>query len=273
MTRTRARLLILTGLAIALLAVPSTAHARAILISASPYPAQTLDRPPKEVRLTFSTALDPASFTLTVVDAVGVHVDNSDAHLLASDQATLVVSLPPLDEGLYTVTYTITDLASQTTTSDSYQFALNFPTPQIRLVSPPDGAGFEENSAVKIEVDTGNFDLVEWKHAWRLYLDGNPIATTRQPTYYLRELDEGVHELRVILVAPDGVELNNTRSTTYIAIGQPDPLARQIAVAATAPPDPGLTLSTNEAILLAIIAAVCLGAGILLGRHSTPEAA
>ena len=271
MKKTRARLLILTGLVLALLATPSTARARAILISASPFPGQTLDRPPEEVRLTFNTALEPDTFTLTVVDAVGVHVDNSDARLLTSDQSTLVVSLPPLDEGLYTITYTITDLASQDTTSDSYQFAINFPTPQIRLLSPPDGAGFEEGSPVKLEIDTGDFDLIEWKHSWRLYLDGNLLTTTRQPTYYLRDLDEGVHELRVVLVDSEGAELHNTRSTTHIAIGQPDPLAKQIAVAASSPPDPGLTLSTNEATVLALIAAVCVGAGILLGRRSPPD--
>ena len=110
MTTTRLRLLISTGLALAFLAAPAPAHARAALISASPFPNQTLDRPPDEVVLTFNTALDPEAITLVVVDAVGVHVDNSDAHMVAESEVAIAVSLPPLEEGLYTVTYTVTDL-------------------------------------------------------------------------------------------------------------------------------------------------------------------
>jgi hypothetical protein len=222
--------------------------------------------------VTFSTDLNADTFTLTVVDAVGVHVDNADARIFARDPRTIVVSLPPLEEGLYTVTYTVTDIATQTTTTDSYQFALDFASPQIRLASPPNGAGFETN-VVKVEVDTGEFDLAYWEHSWRLYLDDRPVITTRRPEITLRDLDNGVHELRVILINPDGEELRNTQSAIHIAIGEPDPQAEQIARAASGPGDPGLRLSRSEVITLSVVAVVCLGLGVLLGLRSEPDAA
>lgn len=272
MTTTRLRLLISTGLALAFLVVPATAHARAALISASPFPGQTLDRPPDEVLLTFSAALDPDAITLVVVDAVGVHVDKSDAHLVADSDRAIAVSLPPLEEGLYTVNYTVTDLAGEETTSDSYQFALDFPTPQIRLLSPPDGAGFEI-SPIEVEVDTGRFDLVEWEHSWRLYLDDIALVTTQEPTYTLPRLEPGVYELEVVLVDPEGAELNMTRSETYIAVGERDVLAQEIAEAAAAPPDPGLRLTPVQGALLAVAGVFFLGAGVLLGRRPPSDAA
>jgi len=272
MITTRLRLLISAGLALAFLGVPATAHARATLIRATPYPGQTLGRPPDEVLLAFNTALDPDSITLVVVDAVGVHVDNSDARLVAGSDRAIAVSLPPLEEGLYTVNFTVTDLRSQETTSDSYQFALDFPTPQIRLLSPPDGAGFE-TFPIEVEVDTGEFDLVEWEHSWRLYLDGSPLVTTQEATYTLRHLEPGVHELLVVLVDSEGTELNVTRSQTHIAVSEPDVLAQEIAEAATAPSDPGLRLTGEQAALLAVAGVICLGAGVLLGRRPPSSAA
>ena len=67
------------GLALAFLATPSAALARTFLISASPFPGQALARPPEEVRLIFNVDVDPESFTLVIVDAVGFHVDG-DGH-------------------------------------------------------------------------------------------------------------------------------------------------------------------------------------------------
>lgn len=266
MPRHPLRPLILTLCVLAPLAMPSEAEARAFLVSASPAPNQTLNRPPEEVRLTFNTPLVPDTASVTVVDAVGVHVDRANAHVLSGDAAVLAVSLPSLEEGLYTVTYTVTDAQTETTTSDSYQFALEYPEPQVRLTAPPNGAGFEVNS-VRVEVDTGNFDLEFWGYRWRLYLDGVPVFTSRQPTAFLRNLEPGIHELRVVLVDPDDNEVHDTRSTSYIAVGTPNPEEAEIAAAARAPGDPGLTLTPLQGVVLGIVVVVALGVGALLGSR------
>ena len=275
MPRIRARLLFLLTFVAALLATPSPAHARPLLVNAFPSPNQTLDRPPEQVRLTFDRPLDQESFTLTVVDAVGVLADEADAHIQPGDPSTLVVSLPPLEEGLYTVTYTVTDPVSQTSTGGNYQFFLDFPSPQIVIVQPPDGAGFEltpTDNSLTIEVDTGKFDLSYWKYSWRLYLDGKALITTRRPSLTLRNFDQGVHELSAILVDPDGVELFDTRSVIHFAIGEPDPEAEEIAIAARQPGDPGLILSREQGIGLALGLVLCLGAGIWIGRRAPEDA-
>jgi len=269
MKSVRARLIVLTGLAALLLALPSSASARALLVRASPAANETLRTRPEQVRLTFSTEIDPYTYSLTVVDAVGVHIDRADSRIF-SDLKTIAVSLPPLEEGLYTVSYTVTARNDQKTTSDSYQFVLDFPPAQIRLIEPPNGAGFETGT-VNVRVDTGDFDLTYWNHSWRLYLDGDPFITTRRPGITLRNLESGVHELQVVLVDPDGVEVQNSRSTSYVSIGEPDPQARLIALAAAGPGDPGLRLSRNQVIGLGVGVMVCLAIGILIGRRSPAD--
>lgn len=245
----------------------SPASARAILVGATPTPNSTLDRPPARVILTFNSPIDPATVSLRVVDAVGVHVDNADTQIFSGDRTTLVVSLPPLEEGLYTVIYTVTESETGMTTSDSYQFALDFPTPQIRILSPPNGAGFQ-GEKVTVEIDTGAFDLAFWQYWWRLYLDDREVTTTRDPSVTLDDLEPGPHEIRAVLVNQEDTELHSTQTAIHVAVGLPDPEAEELEMAATGPGAPGPTLSQTEAILLAVVVIICLGAGIAVGRQS-----
>lgn len=100
MIRRTLLLLVLLGL---LLPTPASAHA--VLVGSDPPTGAVLRRSPAQVRLTFSEAVVPGPTTAQVLDAQGRPVDRGAARVPAGDPPTLVVDLPPLPEGTYTVAW------------------------------------------------------------------------------------------------------------------------------------------------------------------------
>lgn len=260
--------LLLSGLLVTLFVVaPARAQnqSRPVLVSAFPAANQTLDRTPEEVSLTFDVLLDTGSFRLTVVDAIGRPVDRANAHLEPNNPRVLVVGLPPLEEGLYTVSYVVTALDTQISAGGSYQFALDFPEAQLRFVSPQDGAWLTPG-ILEFEIDSGSFDLVVWEHSWRLYIDGQERFTTQQDAFVVAGLEEGIHEVQAVVINADGEELPAT--TTVIHIGIDANAAADVPVAIGQElVDPGLPLTVAQQIGGGIVLIVLLGAGMWLGRR------
>lgn len=102
-SRRRAAALLLAGAALLTFVGGAAAHAQ--LVASAPAPGEILETTPTELRLTFSEPLEAGFSTATVVDADGEpllsragEVDRADAH-------TLVVPLPELADGVYTVTW------------------------------------------------------------------------------------------------------------------------------------------------------------------------
>ncbi len=91
-----------TGAALALLGAAS-AFAHAQLRSATPAAGSSVQTAPAEVVVNFSEALEGAFSSLAVHDAAGNRVDKADSHLDQNDKTTIRVSLPPLQQGVYTV--------------------------------------------------------------------------------------------------------------------------------------------------------------------------
>ena len=74
---------------------PAIASAHAILLRSDPAKDSVLSIAPKQVRMWFSEALNPAFSTAVVVNGGNKQVDNSNAHVSTSDQTEMDVSLQP----------------------------------------------------------------------------------------------------------------------------------------------------------------------------------
>jgi methionine-rich copper-binding protein CopC len=90
----------------ALAATPALTFAHAELATASPAPDGTVEVAPEEVVATFTEALDGSKSSLEVRDAAGSVVASGGAELLAADEITMTLPLPPLENGTYEVRWT-----------------------------------------------------------------------------------------------------------------------------------------------------------------------
>jgi copper transport protein len=77
------------------LLLPAIASAHAILLRSDPANASVLSIAPKQVRMWYSEALNPAFSTAVVVNGKNKRVDNRDAHVSSSDQTEMDVTLQP----------------------------------------------------------------------------------------------------------------------------------------------------------------------------------
>jgi copper transport protein len=85
------------------LAVPAAAWAHAALLKTVPSPSQTVNTAPKQLRLTYSEAVEPRFAIVSVTDAAAHQQTAGPPRRSAADPDTLVVPLKKLDEGWYLV--------------------------------------------------------------------------------------------------------------------------------------------------------------------------
>jgi copper resistance protein C len=91
--------------AILFLAVQSQAWAHAFLDHADPKVGSTIIHSPTVIKLWFTQQLEPAFSSAEVQDAVGKQVDKKDVRLDDKNKSLLIVSVPQLPAGTYTVTW------------------------------------------------------------------------------------------------------------------------------------------------------------------------
>src|SRR5437016_14538235 len=72
---------------------PALASAHAILLRSDPAKDSVLSIAPKQVRMWYSEALNPAFSTAVVVNGEDKRVDNGDAYVRSSDQTEMDVTL------------------------------------------------------------------------------------------------------------------------------------------------------------------------------------
>ena len=94
------------------------AKAHAFLDHASPAVGSSLSQPPQQVRLWFTTALEPAFSKVTVLDAGGKQVDAGDVKVDSKEPSLLTVSLPKLLPGLYKVHWRVVSIDTHVTEGD-----------------------------------------------------------------------------------------------------------------------------------------------------------
>jgi copper resistance protein C len=91
--------------AILFLALQSHAWAHAFLDRADPKVGSIVTSSPAEVKVWFTQELEPVFSSLQVQDARGNEVDKKDMHQDDKNKTLLIVSLPPLSPGTYTVVW------------------------------------------------------------------------------------------------------------------------------------------------------------------------
>jgi copper transport protein len=93
-------------LVLVMLCLPGSAWAHANLERAEPTPGTALDAPPRQLRLSFSEAVDSSFSRIQVLDTKRQSVDNGDSQVATDDPRAMVVSLPSsLANGVYTVAW------------------------------------------------------------------------------------------------------------------------------------------------------------------------
>jgi methionine-rich copper-binding protein CopC len=110
------RLLVFAAVA-ALLLEPVAAWAHANLVKSEPAQRAVLSQPPRQLRLWFNERLEPAFCVVTVLDASGNTVTSTQAAVSNTDPKLLVLPLPRLAKGAYTVQFQVLSVDGHTVKS------------------------------------------------------------------------------------------------------------------------------------------------------------
>ena len=97
------------------LAGVSAASAHAFLDHADPKVGSTVKASPTEVKIWFTEGVILPFSDLKVLDASGKEVQKSDKHLDPRRSDVLIVSVPPLKPGKYTVSWRVTAVDTHVT--------------------------------------------------------------------------------------------------------------------------------------------------------------
>ncbi len=104
-----------------LLAPPAFAHA--FLERAQPPVGSEVTSPPHQISLSFTEGVEPVFSSIEIHDAQGAVVPVSKPHIAPGDDRKLLVDLPDLHAGHYTVTWHVTSVDTHKT-EGSFQFSV-----------------------------------------------------------------------------------------------------------------------------------------------------
>jgi methionine-rich copper-binding protein CopC len=109
----------------------------AVIIKSIPANGDVLTEPPSEVAAWFAEELVSGQSTMTVFSAQGTQIDNGDGgvDLNDPDHASLIVTLPPLSDGSYTVQWHVT-LLDGDASDGAFAFAVGEGQSVIPAVAP-----------------------------------------------------------------------------------------------------------------------------------------
>jgi len=97
-----------------LAALPARADAHAFLEHASPAVGSTVPAAPPELALNFTEAVEPLFSAVEILDPRGGRVDTGKPHT-ADDGRRLIIALPKLGPGTYTVNWHVTSVDTHKT--------------------------------------------------------------------------------------------------------------------------------------------------------------
>ena len=106
------------ALCIALQTCCSQAYAHAFLDQARPAVGSTVHGSPAEIRLSFTSPLEPAFSSVKVLDTSGRQVDRKDNQVDQRDPAQIKVTVPTLANGTYRVVWHALSVDSHVTDGD-----------------------------------------------------------------------------------------------------------------------------------------------------------
>jgi copper transport protein len=129
-------LLAVLAAASVLILMGGVAAAHANYVKSNPASDARLTRPPTEVRVTFSETPDARGSDVAVLDASGNRVDRHDVTLANDEANTLRVSLGPIGDGGYLVSWSTVSAVDGHETKGAFAFAINAPLPAIKDIGP-----------------------------------------------------------------------------------------------------------------------------------------
>jgi hypothetical protein len=97
------------------LATQSQAWAHAFLDHADPKVGSTVTNAPTEVRIWFTQNIEPVFSSVIVQDDKGKEVDKRDMRQDDKDKSLLIVHVPPLPDGTYTVVWHVVSVDTHRT--------------------------------------------------------------------------------------------------------------------------------------------------------------
>jgi methionine-rich copper-binding protein CopC len=106
-----------------------TALAHAMLVKAEPARRAALTRAPSQVRLWFNEEIEKDYASLAVQDAAKATVTEIKPHVAADDPKSIVLPLPELEAGKYTVKFRVLSVDGHVVDS-SYDFTVKSKVPQ-----------------------------------------------------------------------------------------------------------------------------------------------
>ena len=98
--------------------LPVAAWAHAFLDHADPKVGSVIAQSPSEIRIWFTQEIEPDFSTIEVRDSQGNQVDKQDTHQDSSDKKLLIVTVPKLPDGEYTVTWKVVSTDTHHTHGD-----------------------------------------------------------------------------------------------------------------------------------------------------------
>ena len=109
--------------AILFLALQSRAWAHAFLDHADPKVGSTVTSAPAEIKLWFTQNIEPAFSSIEVQDLQGKEVDKKNSHSDPKNKSAMIVSLPELPAGTYTVVWHVVSVDTHKT-QGHFQFTV-----------------------------------------------------------------------------------------------------------------------------------------------------
>lgn len=113
---------IITFFILAIIVSPVFAHAS--LLKSNPEANASLPRPPVQIELFFSEALESSFSSITVLNSDGASVDSNDSRVDAADSTRMTVSLRSIPDGVYTVSWKALSAVDGHLTTGSFPFAV-----------------------------------------------------------------------------------------------------------------------------------------------------
>jgi hypothetical protein len=110
-------------LALIYLSAASPAFAHAVLERAVPAAGSELHQTPRQIVLTFSEAVEPSFSNIELRDARGTAIAAPAAYAGPDNRRRLVIDLPPLSPGRYSVVWHVTSVDTHKT-EGSFQFTV-----------------------------------------------------------------------------------------------------------------------------------------------------
>ncbi|MBI5080733.1 MAG: copper resistance protein CopC, partial [Chloroflexi bacterium] len=151
----------ITFFILAIIVSPVFAHAS--LLKSNPEANASLPRPPVQIELFFSEALESSFSSITVLNSDGASVDSNDARVDANDSTRMTVSLRSIPDGVYTVSWKALSSVDGHLTTGSFPFAVGNVDPSVLAAA--------EQSSKRIK-----FSFDEMIARWLLFLSAMAIS-------------------------------------------------------------------------------------------------